>query len=246
MRVLRMGNMYDNTKTHNPAVGCRFNCVYCIPSFQRQLKRVARHIGCEKCYTYEPHYHPERIKKIPSAPTIFVFGTGDISFYDSSFVRLVLKAIDEHRPRMKKTYYFQSKDPIVFNRYLDWFKENRDKVTLLTTLETNRDRGYRHISGAPLPSKRFQDFLDIDYDKKVLTIEPVLDFDVGAFLDMILKLKFRNQLRYVWFGFDSKNCGLPEPSIEKAQELVDELQSYNIEVRGKTLRGVHLNGGQTE
>ena len=240
-------NMYPDTKTWNPAVGCRFDCVYCRPSFQRQLKRVAYNIGCDFCYSYVPHYHPERLKKIPSAPTVFVFGTGDIFFYEPCHVREVFKSIDRHRPRMKKTYYFQSKAPKCFNKYLDWFKANQDKVILLTTLETNRSLEYREISKAPYPVIRFKNFYNLDYPRKVVTIEPVLDFDILEFSEWIIRLYKQGTLEYVWFGFDSKNCGLPEPTIEKAQTLINILTREGIEVRGKTLREVTLplSGGGT-
>jgi len=241
-----MSGMYPDTKTWNPGVGCRYGCVYCEPSFQRQLKRVAGTLNCPDCYSYEPHYHPERLKKIPSGEKewkefiVFVFGTGDISFYDPSFVRKTFKAIDNHKPRKPKTYYFQSKNPECFEQYLDWFNEHNELVILLTTLETNRDAGYDKISKAPLPTIRFRDFYELDYPRKVLTIEPVLDFDLEEFVEMVLKLHRQGTLEYVWFGFDSKNCGLPEPSIEKAQRFVDILQDHGIEVRGKSLRGVKL------
>jgi len=217
-----------------------------VPSFQRQLKRVARHIDCEDCYNYIPHYHPERLNRIPSAPTVFVNGTGDIAFCNPDFVRKEFTSIDNHKPRMKKIYYFQSKNPACFNQYLDWFQENEEKVILLTTLETNRDEGYRKISKAPLPSKRFNDFLDLDYDRKVVTIEPAMAFDLYEFLDWMYQLDSQGTLEYVWFGYDSKNCGLPEPTTYIAQEFVNLLQEARIKVQGKTLRDVHLNGGQTE
>ena len=232
--------MYPETKTWNPFVGCRHGCVYCVPSFQRQLKRIAGVLGCKACYDYEPHYHPERLNRIPSAPIVFVYGTGDIAFCDPYFVRRTFSAIDGHRPRMRKLYYFQSKAPAVFNQYMEWFLENQDKVILLTTLETNRDTGYREISKAPLPSQRFSDFLALDYPRKVLTIEPVLDFDTNLFASMVLLLQDQGTLEYVWFGFDSKNCGLPGPSTEKAQMFVKILHNYRVEIRGKTLRGVDL------
>lgn len=141
---------------------------------------------------------------------------------------------------MKKTYYFQSKNPSVFNFYLDWFNGNLDKVILLTTLETNRDEVYGNISKAPFPTTRFNDFLDLEYSRKVVTIEPILDFDSEIFLRWMRLLKDQGTLEYVWFGYDSKRCGLPEPSTEKAQRFVDELQAYGIEVRGKNLRDVAL------
>ena len=235
--------MYPETKTWNPFVGCLFDCVYCEPSFKRILKRVAWRIRCNECFHYRPHYHPERLRRIPSAPRvsepiIFVCGTGDISFCKESFVREIFKAIDRSKPRTKRTYYFQSKDPKGFNKYLDWFNANQDRVILLTTLETNRFLDYKKISKAPIPPTRFQDFYELDYPRKVVTIEPVLDFDFRTFIKWFCLLDEQESLEYVWFGFDSKKCGLPEPSIKKAQDFVNTLISFEIEVRGKSLREV--------
>lgn len=235
-----MSGMYPDAKTWNAFLGCKFDCVYCEKSFKRVLKRVGRNIGCDKCYSYIPHTHPERLKKIPSSPIVFVFGQGDVYFCPLYFIGKTFIAIDAHKPRNPKTYYFQSKAPSIFNRYLSWFQENSDKAILLTTLETNRDEGYREISNAPFPSIRFYDFYELDYSRKVLTIEPVLDFDLDEFVAMVVELHEQGSLEYVWFGFDSKNCGLPEPSSGKAQRFVDILQDHGIEVRGKLLRGVKL------
>jgi len=241
-----MSGMYPDTKTVNFFVGCLYDCVYCEKSFKRQLKRVAGTLNCQECYDYTPHYHPERLKtsKIPSTPIVFVDGTGDIAFCEPAYMRKTFAVIDKHRPRREKTYYFQSKNPYLFNLYLDWFNENQNKVVLLTTLETDRDTGYSEISKAPLPTTRFKDFYSLDYPRKVLTIEPVLDFDLTTFSWMVRRLHEQGSLEYVWFGFDSKNCGLPEPSIEKAQKFVDVIRSNGIEVRGKSLRGVKLKGAE--
>ena len=236
-----MGNMYPSTKTWGIFTGCSFSCEYCKPSFQRQVRRVARKIKCLDCYNYYPHAHPERRFRIPSAENVFVAGTGDISFCEPGYVwGCIFWAIENHRPRKPKTYLFQSKAPSCFKQYLPWFKKHQDKVILLTTLETNRDKGYGLISKAPPPSVRFLDFYALDYPRKVLTIEPVMDFDHEQMVHMVLDLKEQGSLLYVWFGYDSKNCGLPEPSVEKAQRLVGALKGYGVEVRGKTLRGVKV------
>jgi len=57
--------MYSDTKTWNPFVGCLHGCVYCVPSFQAQVKRWGKK-NCSLCYDYLPHPHPERLGKIPS------------------------------------------------------------------------------------------------------------------------------------------------------------------------------------
>lgn len=231
-------NMYPETKTWNPFVGCLFNCDYCELSFKRQLKRVSRNIGCHLCYTYEPHYHEERLRKIPSKPNVFVAGTGDISFCDPNFVIRIFEAIEKHKPRMEKTYLFQTKNPVWFNNHLQWFKDNKDKVILTTTLETTAFT--KHISKAPSTRIRFGDFYDLDYPRKVVTIEPVIDFDINEFSYWMGLLQEQGNLEYVWFGFDSKTVRLRDPSIHKAQNFVDGLKSLGIEVRGKSLRGVKV------
>ena len=71
-------NMYAAAKTWSPFKGCKFDCTYCMPSFQLQAKRQ-KHL-CSSCYNYVPHCHPERLAKIPSAEIVFVAGNGDIAF----------------------------------------------------------------------------------------------------------------------------------------------------------------------
>jgi len=255
-------NMYAKSKTWNPFVGCQFNCTYCEPSYKRQLKRVSgnpevckgvevyspdiyeRELlkgGCSLCRDYSPHYHPERLiaSRIPSSPTVFVFGTADISFCDPRYVRRTFEVIRQYTPKKEKTYYFQSKNPRVLGQYIGEYPEG---TILLTTLETNRDKGYGEISQAPPPSVRFRDFHALDYPRKVVTVEPVMDFDSESFVDWIVQLKEQGSLDYVWFGFNSKpnQVHLPEPSEEKAQEFVDQLKEAGIEVRGKSLRNVRI------
>lgn len=241
-----MSNMYDNTATWNPFKGCEFNCSYCIPSFQRQAKRIGKE-NCKECYNYTPHFHEDRLDRIPSAETIFVAGNGDISFCSTENVMKIIDTIKDHEPRMDKTYYFQSKDPNTFNRFKDELPEN---CILLTTLESDyhtwteyknhevKEINYSEdISKAPLPRERAFYFKRIDYPRKVVTVEPILDFSHRLFNKI-------NAIdpEYVWIGFNSrpKQVELPEPPEEKVQRLINKLVKVGIEVRGKTLRGCHI------
>lgn len=234
-----IGKMYPETKTWNPFLGCLYECVYCESSFKKVLKWIARRNKCEGCRDYTNHYHPERLKRarIPSAKTIFVFGQGDISFCEPGYVRRTFRVIKSHRPRMRKEYYFQSKNPACLEQYIGEYPLNS---ILVTTLETNRDEGYGMVSRAPVPSLRFRDFLGLDYPRKVVTIEPVMDFDLDEFLGWMLMLKDQGSLEYVWFGYNSNpdKVQLPEPRVEKSQEFVDLLKAAGVEVRGKSLRGI--------
>jgi DNA repair photolyase len=227
--------MYAEARTWNPFKGCRFDCVYCTPSFQKQSKRQKQ--LCQDCYHYRPHCHEDRLDKIPSARIIFVCGNADISFCPSDFTRRIIDRIREHNLRTRrKTYYLQSKRPAYFQPFLG---ELPDNVILLTTLETNRDDGYDLISKAPVPSVRYEQFKALKYPRKVVTIEPVLDFDLKTFVAWIRSIR----PEYVWLGFNSKpeSVRLPEPSEEKVQKLASRLRGAGIEVRGKTLRGVKLD-----
>jgi hypothetical protein len=78
----------------------------------------------------------------------------------------------------------------------------------------------------------------------VVTVEPVLDFDLRIFSAWICNIR----PEYVWIGYNSKpkSVTLPEPSEDKVQKLIQRLLDAGIEVRGKTLRGVVLPPGAAE
>lgn len=222
--------MYESVKTWNPFKGCKFACTYCVPSFQRQAKRQM-HL-CRKCYDYKPHEHPDRLDKIPSSGTIFVSGNADISFASPRYVRRILDAIKRHNTRAPhKTYYLQSKRPECFQPYLDELPAN---VILLTTLETNRDDGYKRVSLAPPPSVRYKQFAALKYSRKVVTVEPIMDFDAAVFTKWITSLK----PEYVWIGFNSHpdNVTYPEPSRAKVEGLIVALERRGIRVVRKEMR----------
>ena len=226
--------MYDQAKTWNPFKGCEFACTYCVPSFQRQAKRQKN--LCSQCYAYEPHCHPERLEKIPSAQIVFVCGNGDISFCDPEFTKRIIAAIRKHNePCRDKTYYLQSKQPEYFDQFLADLPSN---VVLVTTLETNRDEGYGKVSKAPPPSERYRQFRRLRYPRKAVTIEPVMAFDLDIFTRRIRALN----PEYIYLGFNSRpnQVELPEPTPEELQAFIRELTKARIEIRGKDLRGIWI------
>jgi uncharacterized Fe-S cluster-containing radical SAM superfamily protein len=228
-------HMYADAETWNPFKGCKFGCTYCIPSFQLQAKRQKQ--NCMSCYWYEPHEHPDRLAKIPSSEIVFVCGNGDISFCKPSYLRRIIEAVASRGGN--QSFYLQSKEPSCLKPFLKMLPKT---VILVTTLETNRDEGYGKISKAPKPSQRFNQFVSLEYPRKVVTIEPVMDFDVEEFANWIIEI----QPEYVWLGFNSrdKQVHLPEPSPDKLREFVGILTRHGIEVRGKKLRGIELPGAK--
>lgn len=221
-------NMYQlSTKQWNPFAGCKHNCTYCGSSFQAQLKRYAKK-NCQECYKFKPHAHPERLdQSLPKTKFmqfIFTCANGDIAFCPTPYLEQIT---DRIRNESNKTFLIQSKNPKTFNRI-----EFPPNVILGTTIETNRDDIYKGIATAPPPSQRYKDFLSVNHPLKMVTIEPVIDFD----MDVMLKWVKDINPCMVWLGYDSKNNHLPEPALEKVKQLHWELSKAGFVVMLKTVR----------
>lgn len=213
-------NMYSlSVKTWSPFVGCKFNCIYCKNSFQLQVKRFGKK-HCKQCYDFTPHYHPERLEqRLP--PTgymqfIFTCSMGDISFCSTEYLERI---VDRIRQEPNKTFLIQSKNPKTFER-IDWPKN----VILGTTIESNYI--IPSISNAPDPFLRYKDLATIKHSYKMLTFEPIIDFDI----DILLHQTQEINPCMVWLGYDTKKNNLPEPPLEKVKELHWELSKMGIPV----------------
>ena len=230
-------NMYADACTWNPFVGCLHDCIYCRASFQMQIKRWAKR-NCELCYRYVPHTHLERLKRVPSSPVVFVCGNGDIAFCETGVLKLIADRLKMHSEKCPgRTYYFQSKDWSRAGIVVPLIEDVKGAV-VLETLETNRDDGYSLISKAPPPTIRHRSFLELGYPRKAITAEPLLDFDVDEFYEMIVEA----EPEFVWIGYNSKPYAvrLPEPSLEKTAKLIGLLRESGVEARGKNLKGLEM------
>jgi len=226
-------HMYsENRKSINWFVGCNHQCVYCKPSFQRQMKRQK----CELCYNYVPHPHLERLQKPPpkTSDKEFVFfpSSGDPAYASPEEWQIAI-AYTEKYP--DTTFLIQSKDPLV--AFL--LRKFPDNVILDTTIETNlltfhikncEYEYYSDISLAPYPMQRLSDFIKVEHKRKGITIEPILSFG-NKFASFIEPLN----PEFVYVGYDNHNCFLPEAPLIETLKLIDELKKFT-EVRVKTLR----------
>ena len=223
---MKTKNKIKDTKSWNPFVGCGFDCTYCEASYKRLLRWEGRLHRCPKCVEYEPHTHPERFDRVPSEKVVFACSNGDISFCDPAFVDKIVGVIREDK-KVGRVFLLQSKNPLCFARLLNGLPQN---VVLMTTLETNRDAGYPEVSKAPLPSQRFQNFLQLDWPRKALVMEPILDFDLDVILEWAAELK----PEATFVGFESKRkCVLPEPSILKVSDLHRGLRGLGFKTYDK-------------
>lgn len=206
----KKGNMYGFiNSTWNPMRGvCLHRCKYCYAKKVQYLSGTF-HLE-EKCFK----------DKLGEHQSIFVGSSTDMwgEWVFDSHIKQVLdhcKKFDSNR------YLFQTKNP---GRWIDYRKDDFPRITILaTTIESNRD--YPNISQAPKILYRImavQGISKIFSFPLMVTIEPILDFDIDELVDM-LRLIGPCQVN---IGADSKGHSLPEPSADKVIELIAKLEMF--------------------
>jgi len=218
----KKNKMYGGVITWNPFKGCKFDCEYCEVSFRRQAKRQKQ--NCIKCYNYEPHFHPERLKQyLPKDKLIFACGNGDIAFAKPEWIKAVL---DEMEQRPDHTFLLQTKQP----NCLFGFKIP-DNCIVGTTIETNRDTSL--ISKAPKPIWRQYTLNQIDHSRKFVTMEPLYEFHLQSMVSWVKQLK--PEFVYIGYANNYETDLMKEPTPDETQELIAELEKIT-EVRLKTIK----------
>ncbi len=211
------------TETWNPVVGCLHACIYCWAK-DYAIKLAGMGVQPYKGRGFAPTLAAWRLdKKFSKGSFVFVCDMGDL-FGDWVPKDWILKVLDVVAKNPETDFLFLTKNP---KRYLEF--NFGDNVILGATVETNRP--YQRISRAPQPPERLEIMARIRHGYKALVIEPILDFDLQEFAYMIRKVR----PIFIVIGYDNYGNKLPEPPLEKAMMLIDELASFT-EVRYKTLR----------
>ena len=220
-----MNKMFKEVrKTWSPVVGCLHSCVYCWARklAEGRLKHTAR---------FQDGFRPQ-ISGINTWPTfrgglIFVSSMGDMwgDWVRRLWIELVLMNVSECP---KATFLFLTKNP---ERYLDFLDQMPPNVILGATVESNEH--YPGISKAPPVYERLSAMEAIKGKRTMLSIEPIMDFDLYEFGYQIKLVA----PEFVYIGYNNypKGVCLPEPTLEKTQALIEELRLFT-EVRIKTLR----------
>ena len=141
------------------------------------------------------------------------------------------------RDRFPKTHFlFLTKNP---QRYFEFIDEMPPNAILGATIETDNDDLYveHRISGAPLPSRRIEAMKKLDWSRKFVSIEPILDFNIKSFTKQIEEIS----PIMVYVGYDNYHNRLPEPPIKKTMRLIDNLSAHTLVVK-KTIRPAHYEG----
>ena len=223
---LSKGNMYEFvTHTWNPIKGrCPFDCSYC----------------------YMKRWGQQKPPRLDTKDLHTDLGSGNFIFVGSSIVMFspdfpydwLMRVIGKCYHYDNK-YLFQSKNPSYFDiiPILDI-----QEYFLCITLETNRF--YPAIMNhAPEPVVRALDFRNIPIENKLITVEPIMDFDEDSMYRLILD----NRPLQVNIGADSGNHNLPEPSFTKIEYLIKKLEDHGIIVHiKKNLKRLYEQKGITE
>jgi hypothetical protein len=80
-------------------------------------------------------------------------------------------------------------------------------------------------------AERAKAMIDLMYNRKYLSVEPIMDFDLEIFTDWIEKIA----PIHVAVGYDNYNNHLPEPSLTKTLQLIERLKEFT-RVRERKLR----------
>ena len=200
------------THTWNTIKGkCPHDCSYCY------MKRF----GEQKPVRFDDK---ELIVGFGERKFIFVGSSCDM-WADKVPKEWILDTIAHCRKYPYNKYLFQSKNP---SRMID-FRDYIPKNSILgTTIETNRDYPQMGKSQKPMQRADAMHVLSIDF-KTMVTIEPIMDFSDIHLISLILKCN----PEWVNIGADSQKSGLPEPSADKINELINNLKAAGLEVKIK-------------
>ena len=203
-------NMYTFiTDRWNPLKGkCKFECSYCY---------------MKKWGEPKPLRLDEKVLRKNLGEGEFIFVCSGCDLFAPDVPREIIELIVDqtlHYPKNK--YLWHTKNPW---RLVSLIEPGPNDIACVT-IESNR--GYPQITKAPLPIERIT-WLNKWEGKRMITVEPILDFDLDLFAGMILEA---NPIQ-VNIGADSGGNKLPEPPAIKVIELIDRLEHEYIKVHIK-------------
>jgi DNA repair photolyase len=199
------GNMYGFiTHTWNAIKGkCFHDCSYCYMKKWGEQKPVRFDLKELNTDLGKDNY-------------IFVGSSCDM--FAKNIAPEWIQGILNHCRQYNNHYLFQTKNPSRLQ-----FFEFPKKTTLCVTIESNYDIDKNY---APKIKDRVYDFANIDKFTKMLTIEPIMDFDIDRLCDIVDLI---NPIQ-VNIGADSGNNHLKEPSNDKILSFIKCLKDSNIKV----------------
>lgn len=204
------GNMYEFVDyTLNIIKGkCPHNCEYCyMKKFSQGKLRF-----------------DESVMKTNLGNKNFIFvGSSCDMFAKDTPEQWIIKILDLCN-KFDNKYLFQTKN---LERLFKLKNYLPPKVVIGTTIETNRV--YPQMGDTVPPIDRSMWLRDFYNYETMITIEPIMDFDLEEFIKLI---KISNP-KWINIGADSKQHNLPEPQKEKILLLIEELNKIT-EIKKKS------------
>jgi DNA repair photolyase len=223
------GNMYPFVnRIWNPVKGeCQYRCGYCY------VPRIFKRFGKEQPKLYLDEAELRKPFGVCGA-TIFVCDSTDL-FAPKVRKNWVFAVFDKavKVSGMGNRLLWHTKNPARFFELLSEYMEDVDNNVfvdddaLCVTVESNRT--YKDTF-APPPLERLNALQRWAGDR-MITIEPIMDFDLDIFLKLIKNCK-PDQVN---IGADSGRNNLPEPPKEKILELIAELEKFTRVFQKKNL-----------
>ena len=199
------GNMYSFvTHTWNTVKGeCPHGCHYCY------MKKWGKQ---------KPVRFDEKELKTDLGSGNFIFVGSSCDMFAEKIPESWIGATLRYCKLFDNTYLFQSKNP---RRFLEWELLYTEKVVFGTTIESNIQ--HKEMGCAPSPAYRTAALQELGVNgfRTMVTIEPVMDFNLDYMLFLINACKPRS----VNIGANTNTkVRLSEPSPEKINKLIDKLR----------------------
>jgi DNA repair photolyase len=205
------GNMYSFvTHQWNPVRGeCAYKCAYC-------------YVGRWGRAQNPPHIDRKDLKSPLGAGRFIFICSGCDLFHPDVPGDWIADVRNRTLQYPNNKYLWHTKNP---QRLVELIEPGPADVACVT-IESNIYRSC--ISAAPAPHERAM-YLRNWEGRKMITVEPIMDFSVADFADLILSCK-PDQVN---IGADSGGNGLPEPTLWKIEALIYALEENGITVRQK-------------
>jgi hypothetical protein len=203
--------------------------------------RIGGMRDCEKCKGFVPHPHFE--VRVPNAKLVFVGSMCDL-FCKGVLDEWIERVLEIVRQHPHQDFLFCTQNPA---RYFDFLGKFPENAILGATIQTNRDELVKGLTGAPLPSERYEALFKFPHKRKFWSAEPIMDFDLEIFLGWIVSVR----PEVCEIGYDNypkrtfKKLGrfLVEPIKSKVEKLIDLKRRAGIDTREKTIRKAWFEDG---
>jgi protein gp37 len=164
---------------------------------------------------FKPNIAEYELNKKFRKQYVFACDMGDL-FGDWVPREWILKVLDAIKNSPSSYFLFLTKNP---KRYFEFLQALPKNILLGTTIETNRE--YK-VSNAPSVTQRYKSMARIPYRNKMISIEPIMDFDAEIFVSWLKKIS----PVVIHVGYANYNQHMPEPALDKTADLIGKLRSF--------------------